>query len=261
MKFTKDNWKEANVNVDSLWIMGPRATGGKRENNYHGNFAPQIPNDLIRRFTDPGDVVIDQFMGSGTVLYECETLGRKYIGFDINEEIISYVENKMADSDHSQFHIFNCDVCDSASVEKNCKTALESWGKKQTDIVFSHPPYLDIIKFTEKAEDMSQIADVPTFVEKYVSSVKNLWPSLKKGGYFVLVAGDAYKDSEVVPFGFYLMDAIQQNFDCKLKGIVIKDIVGNRGKMGQMAIHIFRALSFGYYLFKHEYIFVFKKVK
>ena len=25
------------VNVDSLWIIGPRAKGGKRENNYHGN--------------------------------------------------------------------------------------------------------------------------------------------------------------------------------------------------------------------------------
>ena len=43
------NWKDIDLNVDSLWMMGPRAKGGKRENNYHGNFAPQIPNEMIQR--------------------------------------------------------------------------------------------------------------------------------------------------------------------------------------------------------------------
>lgn len=48
MKFDKSKWKELDINVDSLWIMGPRAKGGKHENVYHGNFAPQIPNQMIR---------------------------------------------------------------------------------------------------------------------------------------------------------------------------------------------------------------------
>lgn len=39
--------KELDINVDSLWIIGPRAKGGKHENVYHGNFAPQIPNQMI----------------------------------------------------------------------------------------------------------------------------------------------------------------------------------------------------------------------
>lgn len=247
------------LNVDSLWIMGPRAKGGKRENNYHGNFAPQIPDDLIRRFTEPDDVVLDMFMGSGTVLYECETLGRNYIGFDINEEIISFVEGKMVDSDPSRFFIHNCDICDSVAVPSLISGSLGSFGKKNVDIVFSHPPYLDIVKFTDKPEDMSRIGDTQAFTDVFVSSVKNVWPSLKKGGYFVLVIGDAYKDSEVVPLGFYLMDAIKKNFKCKMKGILIKDIVGNRGKLGTEAIYRYRALKYGYYLFKHEYIFVFKK--
>lgn len=42
-----------------------------------------------------GGIVLDMFMGSGTTLFECETLGRNYIGFDINDEIINYVESKM----------------------------------------------------------------------------------------------------------------------------------------------------------------------
>jgi len=31
-------------------------------------------------------------MGSGTTLFECEKLNRKYIGFDINPDMIEYVK-------------------------------------------------------------------------------------------------------------------------------------------------------------------------
>ncbi len=89
--------KETNandINVESLWLIGPRAKGGKRENKYHGNFAPQIPEQMIRRYTKGEGIVLDMFMGSGTTLFEAESLGRPYIGFDINDDIISYVFKK-----------------------------------------------------------------------------------------------------------------------------------------------------------------------
>lgn len=59
MKFDKSKWKELDINVDSLWVMGPRAKGGKHENVYHGNFAPQIPNQMIRRYTEEGGNVLE----------------------------------------------------------------------------------------------------------------------------------------------------------------------------------------------------------
>lgn len=259
MSLNLSNWKNIDLNVDSLWMMGPRAKGGKRENNYHGNFAPQIPNEMIQRYTQEGDVVLDMFMGSGTTLFECETLKRNYIGFDINEEIIQYVQNKMQGECPITYTINNCDICNSEEVNKTIESNLEVLNKKSVDLIISHPPYLDIVKFTDKEEDMSQISDLSDFVEAFVKSVSNVWSSLKKKGTFVLVVGDAYKNSEVVPLGFHLMNAIQQNFKCLLKGIVIKDIVGNRGKIGTTGIHRYRALKFGYYIFKHEYIFVFTK--
>ncbi|EGT9613865.1 DNA adenine methylase, partial [Campylobacter jejuni] len=74
-----------------------------------------------------------------------------------------------------------------------------------------------------------------------------------------LVIADLYRNSEIVPLGFELMNLIKQNFKVKLKGIVIKNIEGNRGKLGINAIWRYRALRSDYYIFKHEYIFVFKK--
>ena len=109
MKLDKENWKELDINVDSLWLIGPRAKGGKHSNFYHGNFVPQIPNQMIRRYTEEGDVVVDLFMGSGTTLFECENLNRKYIGFDINSKVLDFVNDRMKDST-AQFFIHNCDV-------------------------------------------------------------------------------------------------------------------------------------------------------
>jgi len=68
-----------------------------------------------------------------------------------------------------------------------------------------------------------------------------------------------YKNGEVIPVSFYLMDAIKQNFKCKLKGVVVKNIEGNKGKLGKNGIWTYRALNSDYFIFKHEYIFVFKK--
>jgi DNA modification methylase len=127
MKFDKAHWKELDINIDSLWIIGPRAKGGKRENNYHGNFCPQVPDNLIRRYTEENEIVVDLFMGSGTTLYECETLKRNYIGFDINQDIIDVVESKMTDCKDIQFYINNCDVTNSTKFSQAIESNLSSF--------------------------------------------------------------------------------------------------------------------------------------
>ena len=149
MKIDKNNWKTVDINIDSLWLIGPRAKGGKRENNYHGNFVPQIPDNLIRRYTEHGDIILEPFMGSGTTLYECERLKRNYIGFDINQDIIDYVKNKMTGVNSINYFIFNSDVTDSSSFDFYVKRTLKEIGKQKVDFILSHPPYWDIIKFTD----------------------------------------------------------------------------------------------------------------
>lgn len=124
MKSDNEHWKEMDINIDSLWIIGPRS--GKRENIRPGNFAPQIPDHPVRRYT---------------------------------------------------------------------------------------------------------------------------------------VVSDIYRDGEVIPLGFYMMHAVRKHIKCKLKrgGIVVKDIVGNKGKQGMEALWRYGTLKSDASLFRHEYISVFKK--
>ncbi len=259
MKLDKEHWKELDLNVDSLWIMGPRAKGGKHSNMYHGNFAPQIPNEMIRRYTEENSIVLDMFMGSGTTLYECESLNRHFIGFDINQEVIDFVSQRMDGISPITYKIHNCNVLDTESVVSSLNGDLNELKAKKIDLVMSHPPYWDIIKFTDKPYDLSNIDSLDDFLNAFELSVKNIWPFIKKNGYFVLVAGDIYRDSAVVPLAFLMMERVRNNFKSWLKGIVIKDMVGNRAKIGIETIWRYRALKNGNFLFKHEYIFVFRK--
>ncbi|MDQ3130404.1 MAG: site-specific DNA-methyltransferase [Acidobacteriota bacterium] len=251
------NWKQLNINTDSLWLIRERDKSGKHENIYHGNFVPQIPNQLIRRFTKKGETVFEPFTGSGTTLFECEKLDRKYIGFDINPKIVDYVQRKV--SAESCYFIRQCNSLDVQKVDGSFEIAFDKLSAKSVQFVLMHPPYLDIVKFTDDANDLSQISNLKEFIGKFRTVCENSLKHLDKNRYFAIVVGDVYKNGEVLPLAFYCMDMIKRSFAAKLKGIIIKNIEGNRGKIGQNNIWKYRALNSDYFIFKHEYIFVFKK--
>lgn len=258
--FEMEEWREIDINVDSLWLVSERGKDGKHKNIYHGNFIPQIPNQLIRRYTREGDTVLELFTGSGTTLFECENLQRDYIGFDINESIIEYVNARMSGCTNINYVVNNVDVVN----ERAFSVKMESWmtkhNKQQVDFMIAHPPYLDVVKFTNDERDLSNISDVDLFIQKLITAFGNGFQYLKRNGYFAVVAGDVYKNSEVIPLAFLIMNAIRQHFKVKMKGIVVKNIEGNRGKLGVQNVWKYRAMRSDYFLFKHEYIFVFKKL-
>ena len=152
-----------------------------------------------------------------------------------------------------RWYLWKCSECDeylfycNDNVEKNPNKY-----DKEYDVKINNRYHFDI-KGTVVPREMRDN------IEKYTQSVKNVWPFLKKKQYFVLVIGDLWRNGEVIPLGFYLMYAIKKAVKCELKGIVVKDMVGNRGKIGSEGIWKYRALKNGNFLFKHEYIFVFKK--
>ncbi|OHD15314.1 MAG: DNA adenine methylase [Spirochaetes bacterium GWD1_27_9] len=255
-----ENWKESDIDVDSLWLINERDKTGKHKNIYHGNFIPQIPCQLIKRYTKENEAIFEPFMGSGTTLFECEKLKRKYIGVDINPQMINYVNTAMNDNlFDSNYYIAQCDSLDKNQINLNITNAKNKLKIENVQFVLMHPPYMDIVKFTDNKNDLSQIDNMQEFIDQFKLVCDNSLIYLEKNRYFAIVLGDVYKNSEVLPLGFYCMDMIKRNFNVKLKGIIVKNIEGNRGKLGQQGIWKYRALKSDYFIFKHEYIFVFKK--
>ena len=141
---------------------------------------------------------------------------------------------------------------------------MKLWAKNKVKIKPSllvlHPPYDDIIKFSDKKEDLSNCATTEEFYDLFEKVAKNAYDLLEKGRFAALIIGDEYKNSRVIPLGFECMKRME-NVGFITKAIVVKNITGNEKAKGKTAnLWRYRALAGGFNIFEHEYIMTFQKV-
>ena len=70
-----------------------------RSNSAHeSQFPLELPRRMIKLLTDPGDLALDCFVGSGTTALAAIELGRQFMGFDINPESVRLAERRIAEA-------------------------------------------------------------------------------------------------------------------------------------------------------------------
>ncbi|HCL06349.1 MAG TPA: DNA methylase N-4 [Chitinophagaceae bacterium] len=68
---------------------------GARQDKHLAMFPEELPKRLIKMFAFVGDTVLDPFAGSGTTSLAAKNLGRNSIGYEINEEFIHVIKDKL----------------------------------------------------------------------------------------------------------------------------------------------------------------------
>lgn len=250
-------WKDYDdILTDSLWHIERRDTSGAHMGWYWGNYVPQIPHQLILRYTKRGDLVVDPFVGSGTTLIECRRLGRHGLGVEINPATVEKARELVA-SEENPFGV-RSDLVVGNSRTYDIETVMREMGRDAVDLYLMHPPYHDIIQFSDDPNDLSNAAGTEAFLTMFGAVLDNTIPLLRKGRFVGIVIGDKYAQGEWIPLGFYCMQEAMQR-GLALKSIVVKNFDQTKGKRNQQALWRYRALAGGFYVFKHEYVLILRK--
>jgi site-specific DNA-methyltransferase (adenine-specific) len=76
----------------SVWTMNPESA---KKVGHPAPFPVELPARLIQLYTFSGDVVLDPFMGSGTTAIAARQAGRRYVGFEVDQEYICLAEKRL----------------------------------------------------------------------------------------------------------------------------------------------------------------------
>ena len=231
----------------TVWSFPERGSWATHRPDYRGNFAPQIARNIIEMYSEKGETVLDPMVGGGTTLIECRLLARDGIGMDINPKAVELTKKALK---------FNHHPSSKQTVEVGDVRDLSSIGDGSIDLILTHPPYLNIIKYSEgKIEgDLSNISSVKKFCDEMEKIAGELLRVLKEDRYCAILMGDTRRRKHFVPLAYRVMDRFLK------AGFVLKeDIVKVQHNCSATRRWEWKARRDKFYLIMHEHLFVFRK--
>jgi len=203
------------------------------------------------RYTQPGELVLDQMMGSGTTLVECKLLGRRGVGVDINPDAVMVARNRLD---------FSYAPLDADYVAPDIKTyvgdarSLELIESETIDLVATHPPYASIIPYCHDREgDLSSVHNISEFADEMRKVAVECMRVLKPGKHCAILMGDSRRNKHFIPITpRVLMSFLEAGF------ILREDIIKLQWKMKSTREKWF-GKKYDFYLIGHEHLYVFRK--
>lgn len=246
--------KDFELEVTTVWSFPKRGNWATHPLNarYRGNWAPQVARNLILRYSNEGDTVLDSFVGSGTTLIECKLTGRKGIGVDINEEALILTRDRLnfrtLDNDFPEQRTFLGDA-----------RKLDFIKDESIDLIATHPPYASIISYTKNSNhkrdgDLSKVSSIDEFSDEMRKVAKEFYRVLKPNKYCAILIGDTRRHKHQVPISFRVMQVFLD------AGFVLKEsIVKVQHNTKTAPLWAKKSVEGNFLLLMHEHLFVFRK--
>lgn len=246
--------KDFKEEATTVWSFKSRGNWATHSGEYRGNWSPYIPRNIILKYSEPGDLVLDYFCGAGTTGVEAKLLGRRCVALDINEKAIELakknidfvVPQKEPLSKKQEIYETELFVGDARNL-----SCLRS---NSVDLICSHPPYANIIHYTEGKEGDLSWLDVEHFLLEMERVAKESFRVLKPGRQCAILIGDMRQHKYVIPLGFKLIN-IFLDAGFKLKEFVIK----RQHNCKTTGFWYNNSIKFNFLLLAHEYLPIFEK--
>ena len=209
----------------TVWSFKQRGKWATHSGEYRGNWSPYIPRNVILKYSKPGELVLDYFCGAGTTAVECKLLGRKCIAFDINDKAIELAKKNVDFNTLLQQLTFNDEKKYSQILEPELLVGdardLSFLEDNSIDLICAHPPYANILHYTDSKEGDLSFFDVDEFLEEMAKVAKESFRLLKPGRQSAILIGDTRRKKHVIPLGFKLIK-VYLDAGFKLRELIIK---------------------------------------
>jgi len=101
-KLTQEEWNQ--------FFTGHWNFPGERQDKHLAMFPEELPRRLIKMFSFVGDIVLDPFLGSGTTSLVAKNLYRNSIGYEINEDFLPIIKEKLGIKQSTIFQDANLEI-------------------------------------------------------------------------------------------------------------------------------------------------------
>jgi DNA modification methylase len=202
----------------TVWSFPKRGSWATHRGNYRGNWPPQIARALILKYTEPGDTVLDPMVGSGTTCIEAKLLGRNCIGVDINYNALIlalhrlyWLEKALEEYSGDDLDIENARRARIRLYHGDARR-LEVIDDDSIDLIATHPPYLNIIRYGVRGErvdgDLSRTSDLGEYLKLFKQVAGEMYRVLKPQHYLGILVGDTRVRKHYVPLTHYILEVL-----------------------------------------------------
>lgn len=237
----------------TVWSFPDRGDWATHTGTYRGNWSPFIPRNLILRYTKPGQLVLDQMMGSGTTLVECRLLGRRAIGVDVNPDAVMVSRDRL----NFPYH-----ALDGSFVDPEIRTYvgdarnLDLVSEGSIDLVATHPPYAGIVSYSNNrvSGDLSSCRNFEEFLTEMAQVARESLRVLKPGGHCAVLMGETRRHRHVIPISTRVLQTFLD------VGFVLReDVIKAQWRM-KSTRERWSGSKYDFLLLAHEHLFVFRKL-
>ena len=236
----------------TVWSFKQRGNWATHSGEYRGNWSPYIPRNVILKYSKPGEIVLDYFCGAGTTAVECKLLGRKCRALDINDKAIELAKKNM----NFNTSIDKKEYLQIYEPELLVRDARDLFflQDNSVDLICAHPPYANILHYTDSKEGDLSFFEIDDFLKEMVTVAKESYRVLKPARQCAILIGDMRKKKHVIPMGFRLID-IYLKAGFKLKELVIK----RQHNCKSTGFWYTNSIKYNFLLLAHEYLPIFEK--